>query len=73
MTKRGDVGERPMATGTADSTIHGGGERASLPVLAAWSAEDIEARRREQEEDAALDAEDVLTQAAEANAVDPVG
>ena len=71
--KRGDAMGRPVATGTADSTIHGGGERASLPVLAAWSAEDIEARRRAQEEDAALDAEDVLTQAAEANAVDPVG
>ena len=73
MAKRGHATERPVVIGAADSAIHGVRERASLPVLAAWSAEDIVARRRAQEDDAALDAENILTQAEEANAVDPVG
>ncbi len=36
-------------------------------------ARDIEAGRRAREEDTALDAEDILTQAEEAGALDPVG
>ena len=73
MTKRDVATERPVATGTAEFTIPKGNERASLPVLATRNEEGNVAGRRAQEDDAALDAEDVLTQAEEANAVDPVG
>ena len=73
MTKRGDATERSVATGTAEFTIPTGSGRASLLVLATRNEEGIVAGRRALEEDAALDAEDVLTQAEEANALDPVG
>lgn len=45
-----------------------GGERAFLFVLVTREAKDTLAQ-----EDAAIDAEDILTQAEEANALDPVG
>ncbi len=48
------------------------GRRGFLLLLAARGPEDIEAERRAQE-DAAIGAEDILTQAEEANAVSPVG
>lgn len=43
-----------------------------LLVVTGQGAVDIQAERRRRE-DAALDAEDILTQAEEANALDPVG
>jgi hypothetical protein len=51
--------------GNGSLAIAGGGER-TLLVL----ARNIETRAQE---DAAIDAEDILTQAEEANAMDPVG
>ena len=47
-------------------------KRTLLLLLAVQSAEEIEASGRARE-DAAIDAEDILTQAEEANALDPVG
>jgi hypothetical protein len=44
----------------------------TLLVVLRQDAADTEAERRAQE-DAAIDAEDILTQAEEANALDPVG
>jgi hypothetical protein len=57
------AGEGPFATTT-------GGERTLLLLLATREAREIQ--RRAQEE-AAIDAEDFLTQAEEACAVDPIG
>ena len=70
MTRQSDVVE-PLARRDAVA-IFGDGERTLLLLLAVQSAEDIEASRRARE-DAAIDAEDILTQAEEANALDPVG
>ena len=73
MTKRDAATERSAATGTAGFTISTSSGRASLPMLATRNEEGNVAGRRAQEDDAALDAEDVLTQAEETNALDPVG
>lgn len=56
--------------GNGSLATYGGGERALLLLLATQSATDIQTRAREE---AAIDAEDILTQAEEANALDPVG
>ena len=69
MIERNDVIKRPAYRSAA---ANGGGERTLLLLAAARIAADNEARRRA-EEDAALDAKNVLEQAEEANALDPVG
>jgi hypothetical protein len=70
MAVQGNVVERQAADKNA-GTIFGNGMW-TLIVLTRQGAADIEAERRAQE-DAAIDAEDILTQAEEANALDPVG
>lgn len=52
--------------------IRGGVERTLLLLISARDAEETAAKRR-MEEDAAIDAESILEQAEEANALDPVG
>ena len=71
MTVQGNVDERQAANRDAVA-IFGNGARPSLLVIIGQNAVDVEAERRRRE-DAALDAEDILTQAEEANALDPVG
>jgi hypothetical protein len=70
MTRQSNVVE-PLACRGAVA-VPGDGKRTLRLLLAVQSAEDIEASRRARE-DAAIDAEDFLTQAEEANALDPVG
>ena len=70
MAGQGNVIERKPANGEAVAAF--GNKVWTLIVVTRQGAADIEAERRAQE-DAALDAEDILTQAAEANALDPVG
>jgi hypothetical protein len=71
MAVQGNVIERQAANGDA-VTLFGNGARTLLLVIAGRNAIDIEEERRRRE-DAAIDAEDILTQAEEANALDPVG
>ena len=71
MTVQGNVDERQAANRDAVAILGNGG-RTSLLVIIGQNAVDVEAERRRRE-DAALDAEDILTQAEEANALDPVG
>jgi hypothetical protein len=59
-----------MATGSGSSAALGGVERTLMLVRASRYARELQ--RRAQEE-AAIDAEDILTQAEEANGLDPVG
>lgn len=61
MIEKNDVIERPAYRSAV--APDGGGERTLLLLVAATNAE----------EDAALDAESILEQAEEANALDPVG
>ena len=56
--------------GNGSLAMPGGGERTLLFLLAARDARNLQTRAQE---DAAIDAEDILTQAEEANAMDPVG
>jgi hypothetical protein len=70
MTGQVNVIERHAANG-CDTAAFGNGVW-TLIVLTRQGAAEIEAERRAQE-DAAIDAEDILTQAEEANAFDPVG
>jgi hypothetical protein len=70
MTRRSDVVE-PLARRDAVA-VFGDSERTLLLLLAVQSAENIKASIRARE-DAAIDAEDILTQAEEANALNPVG
>ena len=70
MAEQGNVIERHAANG-CDTAAFGNGVW-TLSVLPRQGAADIEAERRAQE-DAAIDAEDILTQAEEANAFEPVG
>ena len=58
------------ATGNATLAASGGVERTLLMVRASRYARDLQRRAQE---DAAIDAEDILTQAEEANGLDPVG
>lgn len=67
----GNVIERQAAKRDAVATF-GNGVWMLLLTVARQGEEVIEAQRRAQE-DAAIDAEDILTQAEEANALDPVG
>ena len=62
--------ERQTANGDALAAFGNGVW--TLVVVAGRDAGPTEAERRAQE-DAAIDAEDILTQAEEANALDPVG
>ena len=71
MAEQGNVVERQAANRDAVK-IFGNGARTLLLVIIGQNAVDIEAERRRRE-DAAIDAEDILTQAEEANALDPVG
>ena len=71
MTVQGNVDERQAANRDAVAILGNGG-RTSLLVIIGQNAVDVEAERRRRE-DAAIDAEDILTQAEEANALDPVG
>ena len=71
MAVPGNVAERQAANRDA-VTLFGNGARTFLLVIAGMNAVDLEAERRRRE-DAAVDAEDILTQAEEANALDPVG
>jgi len=59
-----------MTTNAIEAATMGNGERTLSLLLALREARDLQ--RRAQEE-AALDAEDILMQAEEANALDPVG
>ena len=52
--------------------VLGGGQQTLLLLLAIHNARDIRTRAQEEEEEA-IEAEDILTQTEEANAVDPVG
>ena len=70
MTRQSKVVE-PMARRGAVA-VPGDDKRRLLLQLAVQSAEDSEASGRARE-DAAIEAEDILTQAEEANALDPVG
>ena len=56
--------------GNGSFATSGSGERTVLLLLSAKDARYIQTRAQE---DAAIDAEDILTQAEEANAFDPVG
>jgi hypothetical protein len=71
MTTQGKVGGRQAANRDAVA-VFGNGAPIALLVIVGQGAADIEAERRRRE-DKALDAEDILTQAEEANALDPVG
>jgi hypothetical protein len=68
---QGNVVERQAANRDAVTTF-GNGARTLLLVIIGQNAVEVEAERRRRE-DAAIDAEDILTQAEEANALDPVG
>jgi hypothetical protein len=57
-------------TGNGSLATLGGSERMSLLFARYSGFEDIQARAQEE---AAIDAEDILTQAEEAGALDPVG
>ena len=70
MAGQGNVIEHPAINGDGLAAFGNGGWM--LVVVAGQDAAAIEAVRRAQE-DAAIDAEDILTQAEEANALDPVG
>jgi hypothetical protein len=70
MAEQGNVIERQAANGD-DLAAFGNGVW-TLVVVTRGGAAAIEAERRVRE-DATLDAEDFLTQAEEANALDPVG
>jgi hypothetical protein len=70
MVGSGNVIER-QATNRDVAAAFGNGVW-TLVVVARQGAADIEAERRAQE-DAAMDAEGILAQAEEANALDPVG
>jgi hypothetical protein len=70
MAVQGTVIERQAANGDAVAAFGNG--MLTLLVVLRQDAADTEAERRAQE-DAAIDAEDILTQAEEANALDPVG
>jgi hypothetical protein len=70
MAVQGTVIERQAANGDAVAAFGNG--VLTLLVVLRQDAADTEAERRAQE-DAAIDAEDILTQAEEANALDPVG
>lgn len=70
MIERSDVIKHPAYRSAG--TIPGGTERRLLLLVSARDAEYIEAKGRA-EDDAAIDAESILEQAAEANALDPVG
>jgi hypothetical protein len=70
MAVQGTVIERQAANGDAVAAFGNG--VLTLLVVLSQDAADTEAERRAQE-DAAIDAEAILTQAAEANALDPVG
>ena len=65
-----DAATGDAATGEAPFAAPTGDERKLLLLLAVQNARDIRTRSQE---DAAIDAEDILTQAEEANAFDPVG
>jgi hypothetical protein len=74
---RDDTKEKTMtinvidaATGKSAFVTSGDSERTLLLLLATQNARDIQPRAQEE---AAIDAEDILTQAEEANAVEPVG
>lgn len=71
MTVRSNVIYHPAA-GRDAGAVYGEGKQTLLLLLAMQGTESVEPRRRA-EEDAAIDAEDILTQAEEANALDPVG
>jgi hypothetical protein len=58
------------ATGSGTLAASGGVERTFSMVRASRYARDLQRRAQE---DAAIDAEDILTQAEEANGLDPVG
>jgi hypothetical protein len=58
------------ATGSGTLAASGGVERTFVMVRASRYARDLQRRAQE---DAAIDAEDILTQAEEANGLDPVG
>ena len=58
------------AIGNGSLVVPGGGARTPLLLFAAQDVRNIQTRAQE---DAAIDAEDILTQAEEANAMDPVG
>ena len=60
-----------MTINAIEATTMGSGEGTLSLLLALEAATDI--RRRAQEEAAAIDAEYILMQAEEANALDPVG
>ena len=70
MTRQRNVVEPVARRGAV--VVPGDDKRTLLLLLAVQSAEEIEASGRARE-DAAIDAEDILTQAEEANALDPVG
>lgn len=70
MAREGNVIEHPTADRDAATTWDD--KQTARLLIALRDMEDLEARRRARE-DAALDAEDILTQAEEANALDPVG
>jgi hypothetical protein len=58
------------AAGNGNLAASGGVERTFLMARASRYARDLQRRAQE---DAAIDAEDILTQAEEANGLDPVG
>ncbi len=60
-----------MTINAIEATTMGSGEGMLSLLLALEEATNI--RRRAQEEEAAIEAEDILAQAEEANALDPVG
>jgi hypothetical protein len=63
-----NVIEVPMGNGSFATP--GADERMLVLLLATQDARSIQTRAQE---DAAIDAEDILTQAEEANALDPIG
>jgi hypothetical protein len=56
--------------GNGSFVVPGGGEQTLSRLLAIGDVSNIQTRAQE---DAAIDAEDILTQAEEANVLDPVG
>ena len=71
MTVQGKVVGR-QAANRDPGAVFGTGARIALLVVLGQGAADFEAELRRRE-DEALDAEDILMQAEEANALDPVG
>jgi len=70
VNERNEVNKHPAYRSTV--TTNGGEKRTLLLLVASKNADGAEAKRRA-EENAAIDAESILEQAAEANALDPVG